>query len=151
VAASATCMTIGAVKFPGRGQNGILHFMRGDNGPHDILNPGEVVMHCILVSGGYVFMTLPADSASVLLGGVFYHTFVGIVLVGDIFAFVTIDTSYLAMHRVDVVLINTIGVPAPHPRSRNTSTGYGRCPSRGSSAVAVHLVQIRVAFYAFAA
>jgi hypothetical protein len=144
-------MTIGAVQFPSCRQKGILHLMRGDNGAHDVLNPSKVVMHCILVSGGYVSMTLSADSAAVFFGGVFYKAFVGLVLVFYIFALMAVDTSDLTVHCVKIFLINTIGVPAPHPRGRNASTGYGRRPSRRSSAITVHLFEIGVTLDACAA
>jgi len=87
-------------------------------------------------------MTLSADPASVFFRRVFYQAFMGLVLVGDIFAFVTIDAPDFPMHRVNVVFIDAVSIPAPHLRGGNASTGYGCGPSCRSRAVAVHLLEI---------
>jgi len=75
----------------------------------------------------------------------------GFLPVIHIYTFVTVDTSDLTVYRFNEVLIDTIGVPAPHPRGGNASTGYGRGPSRGSGSVAVHFLEIGMTLDAFTA
>jgi hypothetical protein len=61
----------------------------------------------------------------------------------------TVDTSDLTVHRIDEVLIHTVGVPSPHPRGRDASTGNGPGSSRRRGAVTVHLAEVGMTLDAF--
>lgn len=50
-------------------------------------------MHGILVGRGNIAMTSLTDPAAVFLGRVFDHILMGLVLVLDIMAFMTVDTA----------------------------------------------------------
>jgi len=96
-------------------------------------------------------MTLSAGSAPVFFRRVFYQSFVCLVLVGDVLAFVAVYTADPAMYRLNEIFINTIRVPAPHLRGRDTSTGYGSRTSGRSGSVTVHFLEVGVTLDAFTA
>jgi hypothetical protein len=127
---AATGVAIGAVQFPGSRQEGVLHLVRRDDSADNVLYAAELVVHGILVGGGYIFVALPAGPAAVFFGGVSDQPFMGLIHVIVIFPLVTVDAADLPVDRFNKILVNTIGIPAPHLRGGNASTGYRRAGAR---------------------
>ena len=90
-------------------------------------------------------MTFPADPSTTFLGWVFDKTFMGRILVINILPFMAVYTAYLSVLRFYKIHRNTIGIPAPHLRGRNTSTGDSCGSGSRLGSIAVHCLVIGVA------
>lgn len=61
-------------------------------------------------------MTFTAYTATALFRGVFYHFFMGFILIVDILSFMTAYTADFSVHGLNEVFGNTKSIPTPHLR-----------------------------------
>jgi len=94
-------------------------------------------VHGIFEGRGDIIVAILADAATTFIGRIFDEILVGLFLVKNVCAFVASDAANFAMVRFDKFHGNAEGVPAPHLRGGNASTGDtgGRAGRRGTEFV----------------